>query len=142
MDIPWPALLGGILIGTASALALGMNGKIPGISGVCARIFRRVPGDTLWRVAFLVGLVAGAGLAFVTIPGAREYSPRAAGLGWTAAAGLLVGVGTRLGGGCTSGHGVCGMGRGSARSTIATLTFMAVAIATVWAVRQWGGMNG
>ena len=139
MDIPWPALIGGIMIGTASALALAMNGKIPGISGVCARIFRMVPGDTLWRVAFLVGLVGGAGLAFATIPGSDDYTAQA-NLAWVAVAGLLVGIGTRLGGGCTSGHGVCGMGRGSARSTIATIVFMAVAFATVWVVRHTGGL--
>jgi len=130
----WPSLLGGILIGVASALALGLNGKIPGISGVCGRIFRAVEGDTLWRVLFLVGLIGGAALAYWLYAPSATYTPVAP-LWLVAIAGLLVGLGTRIGGGCTSGHGVCGIGRGSWRSTVATITFMVVAVVTVWIVR-------
>jgi len=128
---PWTALLGGLLIGTASALALALNGKIPGISGVVARIFRGQPDDTAWRVVFVLGLVCGAALAFTCYAPAAEYHPSRS-LPVMAIAGLLVGVGTRVGGGCTSGHGVCGIGRGSPRSLVATVTFMILAFVTVY----------
>jgi len=128
---PYPALIGGILIGTASALALALNGKIPGISGVVARIFKGEPDDTAWRVVFLWGLVCGAVLAFTFYAPAAGYHPSRS-LLVMAIAGLLVGVGTRVGGGCTSGHGVCGIGRGSLRSLVATITFMVWAFLTVY----------
>ncbi|MHC4514616.1 MAG: YeeE/YedE family protein [Planctomycetota bacterium] len=128
---PLPALVGGLLIGSASALAVAMNGKIPGISGVFGRIFRGVSGDTMWRVVFVVGLVLGGALVFSAYPPAAAYRPSRS-LVVTAAAGLLVGLGTRVGQGCTSGHGVCGLGRGSVRSLVATLTFMLWAFVTVY----------
>lgn len=129
---PWSALLGGVLIGVASAAVVALNGKIPGVSGVCARALRRVPGDTAWRIAFLLGLVAaGAAVLWGILDGAFS-SPRT--MLQIVLAGLLVGLGTRLGGGCTSGHGVCGIGRGSRRSIVATVIFMAFGMATVFVV--------
>jgi len=123
------ALIGGLLIGLASLIASGATGKIPGISGVCSRLFAFRQGDTLWRGLFLLGLIGGAALVFVLLkPG---YHPVKS-LPLLAVAGLLVGFGTRLGGGCTSGHGVCGMGLGARDSIAATLTFMAAGFVTVY----------
>lgn len=135
---PVTALIGGLLIGTASALALALNGKIPGISGVVARIFKAQAGDTAWRVVFVLGLVCGAGLAFTSYGPAAGYHPSRS-LLVMGIAGLLVGVGTRVCGGCTSGHGVCGMGRGSPRSILATVVFMAWAILTVYVFAHVAG---
>lgn len=131
---PWSALAGGLLIGLASAAVVALNGKIPGISGVCARVMLFVPRDTAWRVLFLLGLIAG-GAAMLWIPSVAAFnSPRT--MLQLAIAGLLVGVGTRIGGGCTSGHGVCGIGRGSLRSIAATMTFMACGMATVYVLHH------
>jgi uncharacterized membrane protein YedE/YeeE len=123
------ALIGGGLIGLASLIASGATGKIPGISGVFSKLFFFKPGDTLWRALFLAGLIGGAALIFVLQNPA--YHPVKS-LPLLAGAGLLVGFGTRLGGGCTSGHGVCGMGLGAKDSIVATLTFMAAGFATVY----------
>ena len=136
---PWSALVGGALIGIASAAVVAINGRIPGISGVCARAMQGVRGDTAWRVVFLVGLVLGAAVALWSL--APAFSPPAS-LIQIGAAGLLVGFGARLGGGCTSGHGVCGIGRGSRRSIVATMVFMAAGMVTVWVMRHaWGGAS-
>jgi uncharacterized membrane protein YedE/YeeE len=133
---PLSALVGGVMIGTASAAALALNGKVPGISGVFGRILRGVPGDTAWRVLFVLGLVAGGALIFeLHAPAAAFESSR--NLWQMALAGLLVGFGTRLGGGCTSGHGVCGISRGSKHSIVATLTFMLAGFATVYVLRHF-----
>ena len=130
---PLTALAGGVLIGLATALVLVLNGRIAGISGVVARVLRPAPGDVLWRVWFMGGLVAGGALTFVLYPpsGLLDFT-RAGGLPTLALAGLLVGLGTRLGGGCTSGHGVCGISRGSSGGLAATLTFMVVAALVVF----------
>jgi len=128
---PWTALLGGLLIGLASAAVVALNGKIPGISGVCARVLLRVPGDTAWRLLFLLGLVAGGGVVLWLT--SADFAPPRSTL-QLVLAGLLVGIGTRVGGGCTSGHGVCGIGRGSVRSIVATVTFMIAGMATVFVV--------
>ena len=131
---PWSASLGGLMIGTASALAV-VQGKIPGISGVFGRIFRGVSGDTGWRVAFVLGLVAGGAATYALLPSTAAFGlPRT--LPQVAIAGLLVGLGTRVGGGCTSGHGVCGVGSGSIRGIVGTLTFMATGFATVYALHH------
>lgn len=127
------ALAGGVLIGAASLLASAATGKIPGISGVFARLFLFKPGDTAWRATFLAGLVAGAAAAFAAFHPA--YHPVAS-LPVTAIAGVLVGLGTRLGGGCTSGHGVCGIGLGARDSLIATVIFMAAGMAAVFVTRH------
>jgi uncharacterized membrane protein YedE/YeeE len=130
-----PALAGGVCIGLASLLALLATGKVPGISGIFSRVLRPQKGDTAWRVVFLLGLVAGAGGAFVWIAPAAVYRPDAS-LAWFVVAGVLVGFGTRLGGGCTSGHGVCGIGMGSKSAVMATVVFMVVAMITVYVLRH------
>ena len=125
--------IGGLLIGLGSILALAATGKVPGISGIVARLLKPLPGDTAWRAAFLAGLVAGAALTFATHPGSAQFRvPDGRSLPVFAIAGLIVGYGTRLGGGCTSGHGVCGCGSGARDSIMATITFMAAGIATVF----------
>ncbi|MES2756945.1 MAG: YeeE/YedE family protein [Pseudomonadota bacterium] len=131
---PWASLAGGALIGLAAALFLLFNGRIAGISGILGGLLRWPQGDTAWRVAFLLGLVA-APLAY------GLYAPLPAvqvdaGTATLVAAGLLVGVGTRYGAGCTSGHGVCGLSRLSPRSMVATAAFMAAGFATVFIVRH------
>ncbi len=137
---PGPALIGGILIGLATGLALMLNGKIAGVSGVIGRIFRAAPGDTEWRIAFVVGLVLGGATIFALSPTPASYRPMAT-MPQLAIAGFLVGIGTRLGGGCTSGHGVCGISRGSFRGLVGTLTFMIVAFATVYLTNHVMGIR-
>jgi hypothetical protein len=132
---PWVGLLGGALIGAASAGLLLANGRIAGISGILGGGLRAARGDRGWRIAFLLGLPLGAALA------TRVAS---AGLGFAIASspallvagGLLVGIGTQIGSGCTSGHGVCGIARGSRRSIVATAVFMATGAATVFVMRH------
>lgn len=132
---PVPALIGGLLIGSASALALLLNGKIPGISGVFGRILQGVPGDTAWRITFVLGLIAGGALIFNAFPPAAAFQTSRS-LVQMAVAGLFVGLGTRIGGGCTSGHGVCGVGRGSVRSIAGTLVFMLAGFVTVYVLHH------
>ena len=132
---PISGLVGGALIGLASAGLLLANGRIAGISGILGRSLFSHPGDRGWRVAFLVGLPLGAWIATRATSDALGFfittNPAL-----LVAGGLLVGVGTQMGNGCTSGHGVCGMSRGSPRSILATLTFMATAAGTVFVVRH------
>jgi uncharacterized protein len=124
------SILGGVLIGAGAAVLLVRNDKVAGISGITASVLRGDPGDTGWRLAFLLGLVAPAAFAGL------EPSLLTASLPTLVLSGLLVGVGTRLGSGCTSGHGVCGVANRSPRSIVATLTFMATAMLTVAMVRH------
>lgn len=125
--------IGGVLIGLGSLLALLATRKIPGISGVVGRLFVASTDDKLWRIVFLVGLISGAGLLFVFSDEASQYAlPPGRNLFLYALAGLVVGFGTRLGGGCTSGHGVCGMGMGMKDSFIATVVFMLAGFGTVF----------
>jgi uncharacterized membrane protein YedE/YeeE len=133
---PWPALAGGILIGLSAALFLLLNGRIAGISGIVGGLLRPAGGDIAWRLAFILGLAVTPFLlgAVAPLPGIRVD----AGLGTLIAAGLLVGLGTRYGSGCTSGHGVCGVARGSARSLAATALFMCAGFATVYIARHLG----
>jgi len=131
---PVASLIGGILIGLASVWLLAANGRIAGVSGILHGLFAQPPGDRLWRLFFILGLVT-AGIAWHAYAGpapAREGF----GLGWAAAAGLLVGFGTRIGGGCTSGHGVCGLGRLSLRALVAVAIFMATGVVTAVIVRH------
>ena len=125
------ALAGGLLIGVASLIAAGLSGKVPGISGVFGRLF--VPGtpDKAWRVVFLAGLIGGAALSFALWESAALFRPMRP-LAVMGLAGLLVGFGTRLGKGCTSGHGVCGVATGAKDSIAATMIFVGVAIVTVF----------
>src|SRR6266705_2302279 len=127
----WHALVGGIMIGFASLLATVLSGKIPGISGVLGRLLVPATPDKTWRAIFLLGLIGGAALSFALWQSAALFRPMRP-LEVMAAAGLLVGLGTRLGGGCTSGHGVCGVAMGAKDSIAATLIFMAVAMVTVF----------
>ena len=131
---PVASLIGGVLIGLASVWLLAANGRIAGISGILHGLFAQPPGDRSWRVLFITGLVAAgfAWHAFVAPAPVREGF----GLGWAAAAGLLVGFGTRIGGGCTSGHGVCGLGRFSLRSLVAVMVFMGAGMATAYVMRH------
>jgi uncharacterized protein len=125
----WQSLAGGGLIGAGAATLLLLNGRIARISGILGSVLRRVPGDHGWRLAFLAGLLTPA---ILLGPGDIRFS-RA---GWLyGIAGLLVGFGTYLGSGCTSGHGVCGIADFSRRSLIATATFIAVAALTVLLMR-------
>lgn len=129
-------LIGGILIGLASLIATVLSGKIPGISGIFGRLLVPNTPNRQWRLLFLIGLVAGASLSFFLWNSAAQYRPMRP-LAVMAVAGLLVGFGTRLGGGCTSGHGVCGVGLGTKDSIVATLIFVGVAMATVFAYKQF-----
>lgn len=139
---PFASLVGGVLIGLASALLLVGDGKIAGISGIVGGLLGSPPGDTAWRLTFLAGVLSGGVAMYALVPAAFAVEPTQA-LAVYALAGVLVGYGTRLGSGCTSGHGVCGVGRGSRRSIVATLTFMATGIATVFVARHvLGGLLG
>ena len=131
---PWTSLAGGVLIGTAAAMLLLLNGKIAGISGILGGLLRSRGGDIGWRVAFIAGLVAAPLLYQLVTPLPAVQID--AGTGLLIAAGLLVGVGTRYGSGSTSGHGVCGLSRLSPRSLVATAAFMAAGFVTVFIVRH------
>ena len=136
---PIPSLMGGVLIGLATGLTLLLNGKIAGISGIVGRILRSTPGDARWRAWFVGGLVAGGALTFALYPPSANLDFSHTSVLWMAVAGLLVGVGTRLGGGCTSGHGVCGISRGSTGGVAATVIFMVVAGIVVFMRSQLTG---
>lgn len=130
-----PALAGGILIGISATLLLWLNGRIAGISGILNGALESAPDDRRWRVQFLLGLLAGAGV-YLYWSGAGYLVADAASPWLMIGAGLLVGAGTRIGSGCTSGHGVCGLGRLSLRSLVATATFMGAAMITVYVTRH------
>ena len=123
------------MIGLASLIAALLTGKIPGISGVLGRLLVPSTPDKTWRFVFLIGLIGGAALSFSLWESAALFQPMRP-LATMAIAGLLVGFGTRLGGGCTSGHGVCGVARLSMRSLVATGMFMAAGAAVVFVVRH------
>jgi len=131
---PWSSLLGGVLIGMSAAMFALLNGRIAGISGVLGRLLTPVRGDVGWRVAFIAGLVGAPVLyaLFAEVPAVQID----ASYGALIAAGLLVGIGTRYGSGCTSGHGVCGLSRLSLRSLVATATFMGAGFLTVFVLRH------
>ena len=136
---PLEGLLGGLMIGVAAAIMLLGLGRIAGVSGMFARATAIESGSPPWPIGamFVVGLILGAvGFAVVSDPIEADFPPE---YGWLVAGGLLVGFGTRMGSGCTSGHGVCGMSRLSRRSLIATASFMAAGIATVAVVNAHGG---
>ena len=131
---PWASLAGGIVIGLAAAMFLFFNGRIAGISGILGGLLEWPKGDISWRLAFLIGLVA-APLAFSVVaplPAVQIDADTST----LIIAGLLVGVGTRYGSGCTSGHGVCGLSRFSPRSLVATVAFMLAGFVTVFVVRH------
>lgn len=137
---PWASLGGGVLIGLSAVMVMGLFGRIAGISGITTGFLGAVvpmtgaPGDRDWRIAFLLGLVAAPLLLMLAGGTVAQTVPSS--LGGMAVAGLLVGLGTALGSGCTSGHGVCGLARLSRRSFAAVLTFMATGFATVFVLRH------
>ena len=121
------SFIGGLLIGTAAWIMLAGLGRVMGVSGIVATALMQ-PRQSLWRVAFLIGVIGG-GVLFAAL--FQVSTANVASVPWLLVAGLLVGFGTVIGSGCTSGHGVCGMSRRSMRSLVATLTFMAAGMATV-----------
>ena len=131
---PWAALAGGVLLGLASALFVLLNGRILGISGIVGGLLRPRAGDMGWRLAFVLGKLVAPGLYWLVV---GPTQPRIdATWGMVVIAGLLVGVGTRYGSGCTSGHGVCGLSRMSPRSLVATLAFMGAGFVIVFLIRH------
>ena len=133
---PVSALVGGALIGLAATLLYATLGRIAGISGILNSTIEQ-RGERGWRLAFLIGMIATAA-AWFAIAGVAPRSGFP--LPWLIGAGLLVGIGTRLGSGCTSGHGICGLARLSKRSLIAVLVFMGTAVLTVYVVRHVSGV--
>lgn len=131
---PWTSLAGGILIGIAAAMLVLLNGRVAGISGIVGGLLSPRRGEIAWRLAFVAGLFAAPLL--VGVLGQNPVPRIDAGFGTLVIAGLLVGVGTSYGSGCTSGHGVCGLSRLSPRSLVATGAFMLAGIVTVWIVRH------
>ncbi len=134
---PWASLAGGILIGLSAAIFILINGRILGVSGIVGGLLRPQLGDIGWRLLFILGMLA-APILWTLLMGSPISNIDSS---WTTLliAGLLVGLGTRLGSGCTSGHGVCGISRLSPRSFAATLIFMAVGFITVYVIRH--GLN-
>jgi hypothetical protein len=131
---PWRALAGGAMIGLAAVLFARLAGRIAGISGIVGGLLRPARGDIGWRVAFIAGLLLVPLAYALARPGFSVHID--ASLGVLVIAGLLVGFGSRMGSGCTSGHGVCGLSRGSPRSLVATLAFMGAGFLTVFLIRH------
>lgn len=132
---PVSAIIGGAMIGLASSMLLVLSGRLAGVSGILAGLLPPKRGDMDWRILFIGGLLAGTFIYQLFAGDGYEVSFS---LGWPAIVigGLLTGIGTRLGGGCTSGHGVCGLGRLSPRSAVATVTFIIAGGLTVFVVRH------
>ena len=134
---PWASLSGGILLGVASALFILVNGRVLGVSGILGGLLSPKTGDAGWHIAFLLGLFSAPLLVGWLAPAGFVKAPTIdAGFAAIVAAGLLVGLGTRYGSGCTSGHGVCGLSRLSPRSLVATLAFMGAGFVMVFVVRH------
>lgn len=130
-QIPWDALLGGMLLGLSAVILLLINGRIAGISGIFSGLFNATKRDVSWRVLFLIGMITAGIVASMLGLEYPDYTISGS-LVTITVAGLLVGFGTKIGNGCTSGHGICGIGRLSKRSIVATIVFMLVAIITVY----------
>ena len=134
---PWASLSGGIILGLASAIFILINGRILGISGILGGLLPPKAGDTTWRIAFVLGLLAAPSVFHALVPAQYITAPRIDAAEWAVvAAGLLVGIGTRYASGCTSGHGVCGLSRLSPRSVLATASFMCAGFVTVYVLRH------
>ena len=134
---PWASLIGGLLLGVASAIFILINGRILGISGILGGLLPPKVGDIGWRLAFLLGMLAAPTVFMALAPAGFASEPRIDAGFWTViVAGLLVGIGTRYASGCTSGHGVCGLSRLSPRSLVATLSFMGAGFFIVYIVRH------
>ncbi|WP_394126142.1 YeeE/YedE family protein [Vibrio hepatarius] len=129
--VPWQSLFGGVLLGVSATFLMLFNGKIAGISGVINGLITPKEGEYSWRLLFFAGMIIGG---FVSVVAFGVSSPITEGISLPilAVAGLLVGMGTRLANGCTSGHGICGIGRLSKRSLVATMVFMFTAAVTVF----------
>jgi uncharacterized membrane protein YedE/YeeE len=135
---PLAALVGGILIGLSASAMLLLDGKIAGVSGICAGVLNPTKGETGWKASFIAGLLTGGLLLRIFLPRAFDFGIIRP-YGTLILAGVLVGLGTRIGNGCTSGHGICGISRLSLRSMVATATFIASGAATVYIVNHLGG---
>ena len=135
---PYSALAGGALIGVAATILMAVHGRIAGVSGIVGGLLAPSAGDIAWRIAFIAGLLVGAA-AMNAIAGLVAPAPVQQNLAVLALAGALVGYGTRMGSGCTSGHGVCGLARMSSRSLVATILFMASAAIVVFVMRHASG---
>lgn len=134
---PWASLTGGVLLGVASALFILLNGRILGISGILGGLLPAKSGDADWRITFMLGLLVSPLVMKALAPADFWHAPRIdANMGMVIAAGSLVGLGTRYGSGCTSGHGVCGLSRLSPRSMAATGLFMAAGFVTVFVLKH------
>lgn len=134
---PFASLAGGIILGLASAVFILVNGRILGISGILGGLLTPKAGDTTWRVAFILGMLAAPTVFHAVVPAQYITAPRIDATEWMViAAGLLVGIGTRYASGCTSGHGVCGLSRLSPRSLVATLSFMGAGFVMVYVLRH------
>ncbi len=134
---PFASLAGGIILGLASAIFILVNGRILGISGILGGLLPPKAGDTTWRVAFILGMLAAPTVFHAVVPAQYITAPRIDATEWMViAAGLLVGIGTRYASGCTSGHGVCGLSRLSPRSLVATLSFMGAGFVMVYVLRH------
>jgi uncharacterized membrane protein YedE/YeeE len=134
---PYASFTGGIILGLASAIFILVNGRILGISGILGGLMPPKGGDTFWRIAFMLGLSAAPTVFHAVVPANYISAPRIDATDMMVViAGLLVGVGTRYAGGCTSGHGVCGLSRLSPRSLVATLSFMGAGFAMVYVMRH------
>jgi uncharacterized membrane protein YedE/YeeE len=138
---PASALFGGILIGLSATILWVVNGRTAGISNIAGGMYPIRMSDELWRIVFLIGLPVGAWIGFLIGPAIFAEVPSTLPaielpVLWLVISGLLVGVGTRVGRGCTSGHGICGLARFSLRSVVAVCTFMATAMITVFVVRH------
>jgi uncharacterized membrane protein YedE/YeeE len=131
---PWPSLAGGVLVGIAAVGLALLLGRIAGISGILGGMINAARGELGWRAAFVLGLLAAPATFMLFAPWPEPHID--AGSGALVAAGLLVGLGTRYGSGCTSGHGVCGLSRLSVRSLVATLAFMGAGFVTVYITRH------
>jgi len=134
---PFASLAGGVILGLASAIFILVNGRILGISGILGGLLPPKRGDTSWRVAFILGMLAAPTVFHAVVPAHYITVPRIDASDWMViAAGLLVGIGTRYASGCTSGHGVCGLSRLSPRSLVATLSFMGAGFVMVYVLRH------
>ena len=134
---PFASLTGGITLGVASAVFILVNGRILGISGILGGLLPPKMGDTTWRLAFLLGMLAAPTVFHAVVPAQYVTAPRIDASDWLViAAGLLVGIGTRYASGCTSGHGVCGLSRLSPRSLLATASFMSAGFVMVYVLRH------
>lgn len=132
---PWASLAGGMMIGLAAAMLLLLNGRIMGVSGIVSNVMLARPGSIKWAWAWLLGVLSTPFL-FTLLGGQVPVLPKL-GWAWVTLAGLFVGVGTNMGSGCTSGHGVCGLSRLSRRSVFAVMAFMGSGMATVYILRHW-----